>query len=230
VYLPSYDERYITARGQDKGIYVSSSTNMNRWKKPRKVASLKELRGRPSLLQLEGGTFRIYYPPKNHTVTYISSADFETWSRGIDTEVKYQDFEQVVVDGSGLFWLLYGGYEGRDHLFFIASSKDGATWQEFSRIDISDTNHNLGSFHPILVPAARTGVALAWERAARLAFSHSGDGINWSPSSAEIESQAKLAYPDAPFAFFRNMEGAYMLLYSNSHNELWSTTSTDPFQ
>jgi len=221
---------FLSARGEDKGIYVSSSTNMKRWKKPRKVASLKELRGRLSLLQLEGGTFRIYYPPKNHTVTYVSSADSETWSKGTDTEVVHQNFKQVVVDGSGQFWLLYGGYEGRDHLLFIASSRDGENWQDFNRIDISDTNHNLGSFHPALVPAANVGVALAWERTSRLAFSHSADGINWSPSSAEIESQGKLGYPDAPFAFFQNMEGAYVLLYSNSHNELWSTTSTDPFQ
>ena len=221
---------FLSARGEDKGIYVSSSTNMQRWVKPRKVVSLTQFRGRPSLLQLEDGTFRIYFPPKTHLISYVASTDFKTWIKGTETEVEYQDFEQVVLDESGLFWLLYGGYEGRDHLLFIASSRDGENWQDFSRIDISDTNHNLGSFHPILVPAARTGVALAWERAARLAFSYSGDGINWSPSSAEIESQGKLGYPDAPFAFFRNMEGTYMLIYSNSHNELWSTTSRDPFQ
>ena len=221
---------FLSARGEDQGLYVSSSANMKRWVKPRKVASLEQFRDRPSLLQLEDGTFRIYFAPKSHLLSYVASTDFKTWTKGTETEVKFQNFQQVVADESGRFWLLFGGYENRDHLFFIASSKDGTNWEEFSRIDISDTDHALGSFHPVLVPAARTGVALAWERAARLAFSHSRDGINWSPSSAEIESQAKLGYPDAPFAFFRNREGAYLLLYSNSHNELWSTTSTDPFQ
>lgn len=221
---------FLSARGADKGLYVSRSKDMKRWIKPRKIVSLKHLRGSLSLLQLADGSFRIYYPPASHTLTYVASNDFKSWVAGAETKVDYQDFGQVAVDGTGSFWLLYGGYDDRDHVFFISTSHDGNDWQQFSKIDASDANHNLGSQHPVLVPKSGIGVALAWQRTARLAFSYSKDGINWSPSSAEIESRGKLDYPGVPFTFFGQNDGTYMLIYSNSHGELWSATSEDPFK
>ncbi len=220
---------FLSARGSGIGLYVSRSSDMLRWRKPFKVADLDGSYGRPSLMQLTDGSFRVYYPPAFHRVAYAESADFVNWTNGDEIEVDFQDFGQVTVDESGVFWLLYGGYEGRDHLFFVASSQDGARWRDFRRIDGTHTGHDLGSFHPVIVPTPGAGIALAWERTARLAFSRTEDGATWSPTSAELASGGKLEYPDAPFAFFRRLDRSYMLVYPNAQDELWSATSADPF-
>ena len=226
----SYYIAFLSARGGGNALYVSSSNDLQRWAQPKKIASLKQFRDTPSLLQLQDGTFRVYFAPSTHRVTYAASDNFENWTAGTETEVEHQNFAQVAVDAAGTYWLLYGGYEGRNHVFFVASSDDGDRWREFRRVDESDAKHDLGSFHPTLLPAPNAGLAMAWQRTARLAFSRTLDGVKWSPSSAERESGGKLGYPHAPFAFFAKLDKSYMLVFPNSHDELWSAISHNPFQ
>lgn len=226
----TYYMAFLSARGGSKALYVSRSRDLKRWQKPINIASLESLRGRPSLLQLQNGKFRVYFARRNHRVTYVASDDFVNWTEGTETKVPHQNFSQVVVDDAGKFWLLYGGYEDRDHLYFAAMSDDGDEWQDFSRVDESFTGHDLGSHHATLVPATGGGVAMAWQRTTRPAFSRSQNGSDWTTSSAQLESGGKLGYPNAPFAFFKKRDRSYMLVFPNAHDELWSATSRNPFQ
>ena len=226
----SYYMAFLSSRGGSKALYVSRSMDLRRWQKPINVASLKSLHGRLSLVQLQEGEFRVYFAPGNHRVTYAASKDFTYWTEGTETAVPHQNFTQVVVDDSGIFWLLYGGYEDRDHLYFVAASDDGDQWQEFTRIGVSDADHDLSSHHATIVPGPNAGLAMAWQRTARMAFSRTQDGVDWSASSAQRESGGKLGYPKAPFAFFKKLDRSYMLVFPNSHDELWSAISSNPFQ
>ncbi|MCZ6872787.1 MAG: hypothetical protein O7G88_04540 [bacterium] len=221
---------FMSERGTGKGLYISHSKDMEHWSKPRRTATPKHVYGRTSLLQLEDGTFRIYYANKGYEMSFVSSPGLRNWSEAVSVQLPEQNFYQVIQDRSGRFWLVLGGYKKHERPVFILSSADGIKWGESTLVEPSLTNHNLASSYPVLLENHLAELVLAWQRTTRIAFSKSKHGHKWSPSGAAITSNSSASYPNAPVSLIQRHDKQYMLAYVNGEGELWVSLSKDPFR
>jgi TolB-like protein len=253
----SYWIAFESLRDKKSQLYLSQSRDMEKWSNPVVVAeNAKQVRCIP----FDHGTFLLYAFDQTQGQWCYFRVFPETGKISLKTRVQCPDLLEMEKWGTSraifrrspasslemLAWDQTISYRRPVKETSFSSTlltlKDGVHWTSLlSQPQFDEVSQKDLFINPQVIQTNDGRLALAWYRIARLAFSQSKDGLQWSKPMADETLESRMNNPGSIFSFFQDQEGVFRLAFFNAPREgdyfsvsnqykLSVAQSKDPFQ